>query len=239
MRTRKGPTWPVSWTRSSWRRLSGWRTRAAAAPRAPRRGRGVRDSRRPGAGSPPRKGRGATVNPPNRFERQQAAPFDDGWSTLAADIAELPPLPTTLIRDSSRSVIAWNAPPTSASTAPSIRTGAASTVASTATRGRRTPLSATRLASISNQTGVQARRGRSCWRRSCASPLRRPHAGAGLQHRPLPAVERTLKLTRAVLQVLDRFNHPVSIVTKSAGVLRDLDILQSLRGATLVCGTCR
>ena len=51
---------------------------------------------------------------------------------------------------------------------------------------------------------------------------------------PYQPVERTLKLTRAVLQVLDRFNHPVSIVTKSAGVLRDLDILQSLAQRNLV-----
>jgi DNA repair photolyase len=41
-------------------------------------------------------------------------------------------------------------------------------------------------------------------------------------------VERTLKLTRSVLEVLDRFNHPVGIVTKSSGVLRDLDILASM-----------
>ena len=47
-------------------------------------------------------------------------------------------------------------------------------------------------------------------------------------------VERTLKLTRSVLEVLDRFNHPVSIVTKSAGVLRDLDILLSMAGRNLV-----
>ena len=39
---------------------------------------------------------------------------------------------------------------------------------------------------------------------------------------PYQPVERTLKLTRSVLQVLDRYNHPVGIVTKSAGVLRDL-----------------
>ena len=45
---------------------------------------------------------------------------------------------------------------------------------------------------------------------------------------PYQPVERTLKLTRSVLQVLDRFNHPVGIVTKSAGVLRDLDILSSM-----------
>ena len=51
---------------------------------------------------------------------------------------------------------------------------------------------------------------------------------------PYQPVERTLKLTRAVLQVLDRFGHPVSIVTKSAGVLRDLDILGSLASRNLV-----
>jgi DNA repair photolyase len=47
-------------------------------------------------------------------------------------------------------------------------------------------------------------------------------------------VERTLKLTRSVLEVLDKFNHPVGIVTKSAGVLRDLDILSSMAKRSLV-----
>ena len=51
---------------------------------------------------------------------------------------------------------------------------------------------------------------------------------------PYQPIERTLKLTREVLEVMDRFNHPVSIVTKSAGVLRDLDILQELAGRNLV-----
>ena len=44
----------------------------------------------------------------------------------------------------------------------------------------------------------------------------------------------TLRLTRTVLEVLERFGHPVSIVTKSAGVLRDLDILQRLAERRLV-----
>jgi DNA repair photolyase len=52
---------------------------------------------------------------------------------------------------------------------------------------------------------------------------------------PYQPVERTLKLTRGVLEVLERFNHPVSIVTKSAGVLRDVDIL----GRMAACGLAR
>ncbi len=41
-------------------------------------------------------------------------------------------------------------------------------------------------------------------------------------------IERERKITRGVLEVLDRLNHPVAIVTKSVLVLRDLDILSRL-----------
>ena len=41
-------------------------------------------------------------------------------------------------------------------------------------------------------------------------------------------LERERKITRGVLEALDRFNHPVAIVTKSALVLRDIDILSRL-----------
>ena len=47
-------------------------------------------------------------------------------------------------------------------------------------------------------------------------------------------MERTLRLTRTVLEVLERYGHPVSIVTKSAGVLRDIDILQRMAARGLV-----
>ena len=36
-----------------------------------------------------------------------------------------------------------------------------------------------------------------------------------------------------MLEVLDRYNHPVGIVTKSAGVLRDIDILSSMASRNL------
>ena len=51
---------------------------------------------------------------------------------------------------------------------------------------------------------------------------------------PYQPVERTLQLTRSVLEVMAKFNHPVGIVTKSAGVLRDLDILSSMAKRNLV-----
>ena len=47
-------------------------------------------------------------------------------------------------------------------------------------------------------------------------------------------IERQFRVTRSVLEVLERANHPVSIVTKSNLVLRDLDLLRSLAAKRLV-----
>jgi DNA repair photolyase len=47
-------------------------------------------------------------------------------------------------------------------------------------------------------------------------------------------VERRLGITRAVLQELAEFRHPVAIVTKSSLVLRDLDLLTAMAAENLV-----
>ncbi|RJF96139.1 PA0069 family radical SAM protein [Noviherbaspirillum saxi] len=45
---------------------------------------------------------------------------------------------------------------------------------------------------------------------------------------PYQPIERKLNITRALLEVLERYNHPVSITTKSALVTRDIDILERM-----------
>ncbi|MCS6991508.1 MAG: PA0069 family radical SAM protein [Chitinophagales bacterium] len=47
-------------------------------------------------------------------------------------------------------------------------------------------------------------------------------------------IERKLRLTRAMLEVLWQFRHPVSIVTKNALILRDLDLLRPMAASQLV-----
>ncbi|ESQ79006.1 PA0069 family radical SAM protein [Asticcacaulis sp. YBE204] len=49
--------------------------------------------------------------------------------------------------------------------------------------------------------------------------------------------ERTEKLTRSILEVLSEFNHPVHIVTKSALILRDLDLLAPMAARGLFSAT--
>jgi DNA repair photolyase len=51
---------------------------------------------------------------------------------------------------------------------------------------------------------------------------------------PYQPQERTLRVTRQIIEVLDRFNHPFSVITKSALILRDLDLLASMSKKNLV-----
>src|SRR5258706_346466 len=52
--------------------------------------------------------------------------------------------------------------------------------------------------------------------------------------RPFETVERKYRITRQILEVLAECNHPVSMVTKSALVERDLDILGPMAEKNLV-----
>jgi len=51
---------------------------------------------------------------------------------------------------------------------------------------------------------------------------------------PYQPIEKTHEVTRACLKVLDRFNHPVAIVTKGSLIERDLDILSDMATRGLV-----
>ena len=63
----------------------------------------------------------------------------------------------------------------------------------------------------------------------------RVHIGGNTD--PYQPAERELRIAREVLKVLDRFNHPLSIITKSALIARDGDILGSMAARGLA-GAC-
>jgi DNA repair photolyase len=185
--------------------------------------------------TPTRKGRGAAINPPNRFDRQEQAPFDDGWATLAADFAELPPLPTTLTRDASRSVISYNQ-------SPDLGFDRAVNPYRGCEHGCVYCYARPTHAYLGYSPGLDFET-KLLFKPDVAELLEKELRKPGYVARPMALgsntdpyqpVERTLKLTRAVLGVLDRFSHPLSIVTKSAGVVRDLDILRDMARRNLV-----
>ena len=181
-----------------------------------------------------RRGRGAVSNPAPRYDTMAAEPFDDGWNTLDS-FQDLPPLPTTLTRDASRSVISWN-------TSPDLGFDRAVNPYRGCEHGCVYCYARPTHAYLGYSPGLDFET-RLTFKPDVAAllekELRKPGYTAmpialGSNTDPYQPVERTLKLTRSVLEVLERFGHPLSIVTKSAGVLRDLDILQRLAARGLV-----
>jgi DNA repair photolyase len=182
-----------------------------------------------------RHGRGATLNPAVRYDSQVISAFDDGWDTMGAEFADMPPLATTLIRDSTRSAIAWNS-------SPDIGFDRAVNPYRGCEHGCVYCYARPSHAYLGYSPGLDFET-KLLFKPEVAEllekELRKPSyvvrtMALGSNTDPYQPVERTLKLTRAILQVLDRYNHPVGIVTKSAGVLRDLDILTSMAKRRLV-----
>ena len=182
-----------------------------------------------------RHGRGATVNPPARFDHQHAEAFDDGWNTLAEAFTDLPPLPTTLLKDHSRSVISYNA-------SPDLGFDRAVNPYRGCEHGCIYCYARPSHAYLGYSPGLDFET-KLVFKPDVAEQLERELRKPGYVARPLALgsntdpyqpVERTLKLTRSVLEVLERFGHPLSIVTKSAGVVRDADILARMAKRGLV-----
>ena len=180
-----------------------------------------------------RSGRGAVTNPKVRFDKSEAVAFDDGWPHPGED--DPPPLPTVLHRDRSRAAIAWN-------DSPDIGFDRAVNPYRGCEHGCIYCYARPSHAFLGYSPGLEFET-QIVYKPEVAALLQKELSKPGYQPRmlalgsntdPYQPVERTLKLTRSVLEVLDRFNHPVSIVTKSAGVVRDLDILQRLAKRGLV-----
>jgi DNA repair photolyase len=182
-----------------------------------------------------RHGRGAVTNPAVRFEPSVVSPFDDGWDTLNGVLEEPAKLATSLIKDATKSVISWN-------NSPDLGFDRAVNPYRGCEHGCVYCYARPTHAYLGYSPGLDFET-KLIFKPEVASllekELRKPGYVArvmalGSNTDPYQPVERTLKLTRSVLEVLDRFNHPVGIVTKSAGVLRDLDILSGMAKRKLV-----
>ncbi len=180
-------------------------------------------------------GRGAVSNPGVRFDTSTASAFDDGWATLTQELGDLPRLDTSLIRDATRTAISWNA-------SPDIGFDRAVNPYRGCEHGCIYCYARPTHAYLGYSPGLDFET-KLIFKPEVAEllekELRKPNyivrtMALGSNTDPYQPVERTLQLTRSVLEVLDRFNHPVGIVTKSAGVLRDLDILKSMAERNLV-----
>ncbi len=182
-----------------------------------------------------RRGRGAATNPAVRYDRHTAGPFEDGWASLGGELADLPPLPTTLTRDASKTAISWNSSPDIGfDRAVNPYRGCEHGCVYCYARPSHAYLGYSPGLEFETQIVFKPDVARLLERELSKPGYVAQAMTLGSNTDPYQPVDRTLRLTRAVLEVLDRFSHPVSIVTKSAGVLQDLDILQRMAARGLV-----
>ncbi|MDP1610254.1 MAG: PA0069 family radical SAM protein [Sulfuritalea sp.] len=174
--------------------------------------------------NPPRKGRGAVISPDGRFDAWQREAAEDGWwnEDEAAPATEL-------IVDTAKSVITYNSSPDipydrSINPYRGCEHGCAYCFArpSHAYLGLSPGLDfETKIAYKTDAAAIL--------RRELAKPsyVCRPIA-LGINTDAWQPVERRLRVTRGILEVLAETRHPLTIVTKSALILRDLDLLAEM-----------
>jgi DNA repair photolyase len=169
-----------------------------------------------------RRGRGARSNRAGRYENELREAFDDGWESLA----ELAPFKTEVARETARSIIATNDSP-DVGFDQSINPYRGCEHGCIYCYARPTHAYLGHSPGLDFETRLYAKvNAAELLERELAEPRYAPKVIAlGAVTDPYQPIEREHRITRAVLEVLDRASHPVGIVTKSALVVRDVDIL--------------
>ena len=197
-----------------------------AAPRLPHRGleRASNDASELPA---PVKGRGTTWAIEHRFSALSGEAFDDGWGTLEQQAAEetLPPQ-TQIVEERVKSIVASNDSPDvhfdfSINPYRGCEHGCVYCFA------RPTHSYLGLSPGLDFETRIVAKV-------NAAERLRATFAARAYEPKLLnigaatdayQPVERRLRITRSVIEVLAQCRHPFSLVTKSSGVERDLDLI--------------
>ncbi len=178
-----------------------------------------------------KKGRGATLQIEGRFESTARESFDDGWS--ADD--ELPPLRTTVTAEHAKSILQrQNSPDLPFDYSLNAYRGCEHGCIYCYARPSHGYLNLS--PGLDFETRLFAKPDAAkLLRAELAKPgYRCSPIALGSNTDPYQPIEREWMLTRQVLEVLAECKHPLSIVTKSALVERDLDVLTPLAQDNLV-----
>ena len=184
-------------------------------------------------GAARRRGRGATVNLVNRFSREDRTAFDDGWESRVE--IEVEGFRTEVREERARRIIARN-------TSPDIGFDRSINPYRGCEHGcvycfaRPTHSFLDLSPGLDFETRLTAKvNAAEALERELAAPGYTPRTIAlGTATDPYQPIERRYRITRQVLEVLERAGHPVGIVTKSDRVLDDLDLLGRMAKRGLV-----
>ena len=177
------------------------------------------------------KGRGALSNPPGRFDSVALEQSDDGWyrEEVPTSIGE------TLLPDRARSVITYNdSPDVGFDQSINPYRGCAHGCVYCFARPSHS------FMGLSPGLDFESK----LFFKDDAAPLLEAELGKrsyvckpialGINTDGYQPLEKRLEVTRSILTVLARYRHPVTIVTKSALVVRDIDLLAEMARDRLV-----
>jgi hypothetical protein len=177
-----------------------------------------------------RRGRGAQTNAGGRFEKFQAMPFDDGWQTLD----DLPPFKTEVMPEKAKVIITRNeSPDLGFDRSINPYRGCEHGCSYCFARPTHAYMGLSPGLDFESKLFYKPDAAK-LLEKELSDPRYKPRTIAiGTNTDPYQPIERQHRMMRDILEVLERFNHPVGIVTKSALVLRDVDILGRMaeRGA--------
>ncbi len=177
------------------------------------------------------RGRGAQSNRTGRFEKQTRESFDDGWST----VEPLPVFETVEHAERAKTIITAN-------DSPDVNFERSINAYRGCEHGCSYCFARPTHAFVGHSAGLEFER--DIYVKTNAVEALRAELGArnykvraiamGTNTDPYQPAERKHRLTRGILEVMLETRHPVMITTKSALVIRDLDILTELAKLGLV-----
>jgi len=192
----------------------------------------MRTRARPDSIPAPPRGRGALGNPEHRFTRVENRAVDDGWPR---EIEDLPPVRTTVTAETAKTIISRNqSPDVPFEQSINPYRGCEHGCVYCFARPSHSYLDLspgldfeTKL--FFKQNALQL----------LEAELRNPKYECkpivlGINTDAYQPIERELKITRQLLELLLEYRHPVSILTKGITILRDLDVLGELADRNLL-----
>lgn len=179
-----------------------------------------------------RTGRGAVSNPDGRFERTRVEPTDDGWENPEE---ELPPLATSVRPDPARSIISRNKSPDIAfDQSINPYRGCEHGCIYCYARPSHGYLNLSPGLDFETRLFYKQDAAKLLEEELAAKNYRCSPITIGANTDPYQPIEREYRVTRSILEVLARYRHPFSIITKSSMIERDIDLLEPLARDGLV-----
>ena len=188
----------------------------------------------PSGSATPKKGRGACSNATGRYESEERFAIDDGWDASQKnfpvnDGEELPPLRTEVTFETPRKIITYNQSPyvgfdRSINPYRGCEHGCIYCFA----RPTHAYMGLSPGLDFETKLFAKPSAQKLLEKELCNKNYKPRTIAMGTNTDPYQPIERKFQIMRGILSVFSRFNHPVTILTKSHLITRDIDLLSPM-----------